>query len=368
MRPDHRSPPRLLATLLTVLLATTLAGCGMFVTLSANDASHDARNDTEALSPQSDRFLVDMARRFGLMALFAEAVYRRDLPEETRDGNGCAYLAAPARGLDVTRYGMPRDTQGAGGWERWVPAAAQPGVAPCLDDASGLYYETYVYRNTAGRLAQAVIAFRGTENRPGQTFKDWGSNLAAFLGFEPAQYAVARAHMLPLFAALESVLEDRGDGARIYITGHSLGGGLAQQAGYLSRSVKEVFTFNTSPVSNWSQLRLHGQVRNAYPIIHRLYHGGEILEKIRFVSTSVTQARYGRHDIGLQLEGRSSFGGHSMQIIACNFAQLIAAEPELATADHHYPSDYIREVLLNQARPALPCLGDEAGTRTAAQP
>ena len=367
MKPDARPPSHFFASLLALLLATTLAGCGVFVTLSANNATHDAHNDTEPLRPQSDRFLVDMARRFGLMALFAEAVYRRDLPEQTRDGNGCAYLAAPAQRLEVTRYGMPHGGQGNGGWERWVPASTPPDVAPCLDDASGLYYETYVYRNAAGRLAQAVIAFRGTENRKGQTFKDWGSNLAAFLGFEPAQYAAARARMPPLIRALESVLENQGDGARIYITGHSLGGGLAQQAGYLSKSVKEVFTFNTSPVSNWSQLRLHGQVRNAYPIIHRLYHGGEILEKIRFVSTSVTQARYGRHDIGLQLEGRSSFGGHSMQIIACNFAQLIASEPGQAAADHHYPPDYIRDVLLNKARPGLPCLADEDRTRKAAQ-
>lgn len=358
MHTHHRSPSRLLAIVLVALLTTTLAGCGVFVTLYANQPSHDGVNDTELLSPQTDRFLVDMARRFGVMALFAEAVYRRDLPEGTRDGNGCAYLAAPAQGREVTRYGMPHGPQGSGRWERWTPASPPWGVVPCLDDPSGLYYETYVYRNAAGTLEEAVIAFRGTENRSGQTFKDWSSNLAAFLGFEPDQYAVARAHMVPLIAALASALEDpQGGGPRIYVTGHSLGGGLAQQAGYLSRNVREVFTFNTSPVSNWSQLRLHGQVRNAYPIIHRLYHGGEILEKIRFVSTSVTQARYGRHDIGLQLEGRSNFGGHSMQIIACNFAQLIAGAPEPLEADHHYPLDYIRTELLDEARPAPPCRG-----------
>ncbi len=332
----------------------------MLITLYASQESKDGANDTELLSPESDRFLVDMAQRFGLMALFAEAVYRRDLPQETRDGNGCAYLAAAAQGREVTRYGMPHyGKDGAGRWERWTPASAPQDVVPCLDDTSGLYYETYVYRNAAGKFEEAVVAYRGTENRSGQMFKDWGSNVAALLGFEPAQYAMARARMVPLFAALESVLEkDPGGGPRIYVTGHSLGGGLAQQAGYLSKSVKEVFTFNTSPVSNWSQLRLDGQVRNAYPIIHRLYHGGEILEKIRFVTTSVTQARYGRHDIGLQLQGRSSFGGHSMQIIACNFAQLVAAEPDRVAADHHYPLDYIREVLLNEAKPALPCWRD----------
>lgn len=337
-----------------LLLAATLSGCGAGVTFYASLPSQDGDNDTESRAPESDRFLVDMAHRFGLMALFAEVVYRRDLAVDSRDGQGCAYLAAAASDREATRHGMPEYADGQGRWRRWTDVS-DPSVLPCLDDDSGLYYETYVFENAAGQLEEAVIAFRGTENRRGQMFSDWSSNLMAFLGFEPAQYAIARQHMLPLIARLASVLEDHGQGARIYVTGHSLGGGLAQQTGYLSKSVKEVFTFNTSPVTNWSKLRLAGLVKNAYPIFHRVYHGGEILEKVRFVSTSVTQARYGRHDLGLQLEGRSSFGGHSMTIIACNFAQLIATRDGVVAADHQYPVSYILDTVLNQALPLAPC-------------
>lgn len=356
---NRRQPiPRPLAAIVVTAMVALLAGCGVFVTMHAGQASNDGQNDTAAFKPETDRFLVDMAQRFGLMALFAEAVYRRDLPREARDSQGCAYLASTAAGSPAPTYGMPQVS--AGRWLRWTPTP-KDGVVPCLDDESGLHYETYVYEREAGKFEEAVIAFRGTENRPGQMFNDWRSNFAAFFGFEPAQYAVARTHMVPLIDELAAVLEPGGKDARIFVTGHSLGGGLAQQAGYLSRKVKTVYTFNTTPVTNWSKLRLEGLVKNAYPIFHRVYHGGEFLEKIRFIATSATDARFGRHDLGLQLKSRSNFGGHSIQIIACGFAELIKGQGEVPTTGHPYPVSYIRDTLLSEQLTNQPCSKEMAG-------
>src|SRR5262249_65926 len=154
---------------------------------------------------------------------------------------------------------------------------------------------------------------------------DWGSNVVAALGFEPKQYALSRELIPRLVDRLRSRFEADGKEVKIYATGHSLGGGLAQQAGYLRKEVRGVFTFNTSPVTNWSHLRMRKAVGNAYPVIYRIFHGGEFLEKVRFVSTSFTKARYDRHDIGLQLQERTGVRGHSMSIIACNFARLIVS-------------------------------------------
>jgi Lipase (class 3) len=351
----HKRGTALAATLAALM---ALSGCGAAVTFYASRASNNGTNDTAEFKPESDQFLVDMAQRFGLMALFAEAVYRRDLPRAARDQDGCAYLATAAAGAAAPTYGMPQTTTGR--WVRWAPQP-KAGVVPCLGDESGLHYETYVYERTPGQIEEAVIAFRGTENRSGQMFNDWRSNVAAFFGLEPTQYAVARQRMLPLIDELKRVLAHQGAEPRIFVTGHSLGGGLAQQTGYLSKAVKEVYTFNTTPVTNWSHLRLLGLVQNAYPIFHRVYHGGEFLEKVRFVSTSATQARFGRHDIGLQLNGRTSFAGHSIQVIACGFAELLKNSPAQVASPHPYPVDYIRGTLLNDTLKDQPCSKAMAG-------
>lgn len=346
----------------SLLCSFSLLGCGALVTWYAAQPDNDKGNDDSKYEPQDDLLLQDLAQRFGLMALLSEAVYRRDLSRADRDKSGCAYLKTGV----TPDYGMP--VSNAGRWKRWVPDeptkdprsdAPQTAPAACLDDASGLYYETYVLEQH-GQLVEAVIAFRGTENRPGQTFRDWRSNIAAFFGFEPAQYAAARLKIEPLVNALSNVLIMRDGITKIYATGHSLGGGLAQQAGYMSKDILEVYTFNTSPITNWSKLRLDGDVRNAYPIFHRVYHGGEFLEKIRFVSTTATDARFGRHDIGLQLKDRSNVAGHSIQLIACEFARLVR-DSRVDEAPHGYSTEWIANVLLDDKREDQPCSMKMAG-------
>ncbi len=355
-----------LAMLLAVLLSClSLAGCGVLVTWYADQHVNDKGNDDSDFKAQDDTLLQELAQRFGLMALLSEAVYRRDLSRVERDGSGCAYLQAGAT-ASAPEYGMPAGRNGR--WKRWMPAGAAetalsgaPDKAPvaCMDDPTGLYYETYVLERH-GQLVEAVIAFRGTENRPGQTFRDWRSNIAAFFGFEPAQYKAARAQMVPLIEALSNVLAKPDGKAKIYAVGHSLGGGLAQQAGYMSKNILAVYTFNTTPVTNWSRLRLDGEVRNAYPIFHRVYHGGEFLEKVRFVATSATKARFGRHDIGLQLKDRSNVAGHSIQLMACEFARLVR-DSGIDEASHGYASEWIRNTLLDDRRHDQPCSAQMAG-------
>lgn len=347
--------------LIWLLCGFALTGCGGLKTLRADQVYRERGNDPIEYKPENDKILQATAQQYGLMALLSEAVYRRDLNREVRDDLGCAYLD-PSTSLP--EYGMPDVSDGK--WERWRPApidstssnSSEP-VNACVNDVSGLYYETYVLKRN-GLLVEAVIAFRGTENRPGQTFIDWKSDIEAFFGFEPEQYAVARQHMLGLIDALKKEFCMSNQTPKIYATGHSLGGGLAQQVGYMSKDILEVFTFNTSPVTNWSQLALDGKVQNAYPIIHRVYHGGEGLETPRFLSTSATKARFGRHDVGVQLDERSPVGGHSMQLMACEFARSIW-DSGMAEAPHGYSSNWIRNILLDNTRRDQPCSPKMAG-------
>lgn len=334
-------------TFLIACLFLAIPGCGALRTLQASSHKYDrkedgtgGRNDVAVPNFAEDRYLVDTANRFALMALFAETVYRRELPEKQRDKEGCRYLDKDQVQPD---YGMPR--QGEAGWRRWLAPDRKAGDAPPCFDEFGLYYETYVYATTKeGPPQEAVIAFRGTENRAGQTLLDWTTSFSAAVGIEPRQYAEARTRVLSLIDQLQAANGE----VKIYVTGHSLGGGLAQQAGYLSKSVKEVFTFNTSPVTNWTNLRFEGLVEQGFPIIHRIYHGGEFLELPRFIATQSTTARYGRHDIGVQFDKRNPTRGHSMKIIACNFAKLIR-DAKLPGAEHQYPTSYIVTQVLDDS-------------------
>ncbi|MEX0737756.1 MAG: DUF6792 domain-containing protein [Pseudohongiella sp.] len=351
--------------LIWLLSSVALAGCGTLTTWRADHQYREKGNDSAEYKAEKDSKLQETAQLYGLMALLSEAVYRRDLSRDIRDDKGCAYVKADAD-TPTPEYGMPASHDER--WKRWVPKPPANDLTPgnsttpanaCWDDESGLYYETYVLERD-GKIVEAVIAFRGTENRPGQTFRDWRSNIAAFFGFEPEQYAAARQHLPTLIEALKKSFIEYDVKPVIYATGHSLGGGLAQQAGYMSPDILEVFTFNTSPITNWSQLALDGEVRNAYPIIHRVYHGGEFLENPRFVSTSATKARFGRHDVGVQLDVRSLVGGHSIQLIACEFARSIL-ESGIDEAPHGYSSSWIRNVLLDNTRRNQPCSPKMAG-------
>jgi hypothetical protein len=348
-----------LLAVLTIALSTT--GCGAIKTWDAASKSYGKKqggknDDTEAVFSE-DRYLVDTANRFGLMALFAETAYRRELtlPNQQRDREACEYLEADWNGNRMR--GMPRLADAEEGWERWVPES-DPGKPsaepPCRNSGSGLFYETYVYRQKPlakglpGRITEAVISFRGTENRAGEFLSDWTTSLAAAFGFEPAQYKEAREHLPGLIQRLQAINANM----PIYTTGHSLGGGLAQQAGYLSPAVKEVFTFNTSPVTNWTRLRHEGLVKQAYPIIHRVYHGGEFLEFPRFVSTSSTSARYGRHDVSVQFGNRNAASGHSMKVLACNFA-LLLSQTKAVGGQYNYPTAFIESHVLQADLSAL---------------
>lgn len=326
----------------------SLSGCGMALTLKAK-VFHEESGGSEVTALRDDRMARAVADEFGLMALFSHVVYRRDLNSgsKTKTEAGrvkeCDYLKDPST---TDPYGMPVSADGLSGWERWIPKGmSEKELKPCFN-GEGLFYETYVYRNQAGTIEEAVVAFRGTENTRSQFRADWKANLYALFGLEPTQYRLAREYVPEVIKALRKVNPDM----RIYSAGHSLGGGLAQQAGYRNREIAKVFTFNTSPVTNWTALRLKGLVQNEYPTIYRLYHSGEVLEKIRFVTTNFTTTRYRRYDLGMQFRKRSNLGGHAMEILACTFAALVS-EPDWGgqQAKHFYPRKYAKALVDSKA-------------------
>ncbi|WP_345416243.1 lipase family protein [Halioxenophilus aromaticivorans] len=341
-----------LQILILITGTLTLNSCGVVKTIWADHQYENNRNDKEDPDYQHDMYLKDMADKFGIMALFANTAYRDDLKGEEKEFYDNGYIksvkstkkslkgACDYRKSDSepTNYGMPHTRTSKEKWYRWK---GNPNIKsrPCYNK-QGLYYETYVY-GTETKIQTAVIAFRGTENSWNQIWYDWTSNFASAMGFQPKQYKIAARHIPVLISALVQTNPD----IDIYTTGHSLGGGLAQQAGYLSKNIKEVITFDTSPVTNWSSLALEGKVKNAYPVIHRIYNGGEALASVRSISTLFTRARYNRHDLGIQINKKHWKKGHSMELITCHLACLIADDDK--AAQHNLSPDYIKTYMFN---------------------
>jgi pimeloyl-ACP methyl ester carboxylesterase len=139
-------------------------------------------------------------------------------------------------------------------------------------DVTGLHYQ--VFDNRAANFA--VIAFRGTDG-----WKDWWSNARFVTQAIPTgwdQYPVVRGQI----AAIVDRARQRMPYARIVTTGHSLGGGLAQQAAYAHPDIKQVYAFDSSPLTGFRSVPEPARSTNAKGLhIERVYEKGEILAYAR---------------------------------------------------------------------------------------
>jgi hypothetical protein len=314
-------------SLLATCGALALSGCGVLNVGRATIIDSEAE-----VRPNNDRAVVvagaieanadDFVGEFAVMALFSKVVYRKDLSNRDRERDGCLYMEKGP----VPTFGMPSDAHGY--WSRWV---GDPKSAPGCVNKDGLYVEVYVHRlNGLERIDQAVIAYRGTENYKISTaLPDWESNFAAGAGLEPHQYVLAQHH---LETAISKLVAENTD-VVIYATGHSLGGGLAQQAAYLSRNIRTTYAFDPSPVTNWSNLVRQGKVNKYWrPEVKRIYHWHEGLAYIRNVTSRFNLRTLNRSDYEFYFQdySRTSVQGamsaHEIGILACHFAKRLSQD------------------------------------------
>jgi len=367
-------------------LAICASGCGSFVTLDAwlgsDSLELQKKEGIVALAPAhiSAVETPQVAKQFALMALFAKVVYRKDLDDGVRKAQGCSYLDVGPLKLDV---GMPEahDLPGSGGdktsgWRRWDGRVGTERVAtPCVDQA-GLFMETYVHyvRNKDGiggeTVDKAVFAFRGTENYSwSEKAADWSTNFSTLLGFEPHEYMLAQR----VVTAVADALRARYPDVELYATGHSLGGGLAQQAGYLDARIKAVYAFDTTPVTNWGNLQARQNregaackkallekllperdalekaledcktvvIKNPYPTIYRVSHWNEGLAYVRNVTTRFNTRRFGRSDYEFFFEKENPVAAHEMGILACHLSWLMRGDD----TDFDYPDKFAKKVI-----------------------
>jgi dienelactone hydrolase len=161
-----------------------------------------------------------------------------------------------------------------------VGALRCPPSLPQCNPTSGL--EFHVWRRMDKGCREVVIAFRGTDRND---LGDWQSNFRWLRRLEPKfdEYDQVRTHMQQIIERIESE-GCRGPNVTVATTGHSLGGGLAQQAAYANPRVRYVYAFDPSPVTGFFDVSALQRDENIVGLgIDRAYEEGEILSLPRHI-------------------------------------------------------------------------------------
>lgn len=200
----------------------------------------------------------------------------------------------------------------------WTPS---PNPFDKFDDTqTSLYFE--VWERLAANPVEVAVVFRGTRE-----LKDWWSNARWITRFIPIgwdQYNLVRRETPNVVTRARA----RHPNASIKTTGHSLGGGLAQQAAYAHPDIKSVVAFDPSPVTGYRSVPQPARTTNQQGIIiFRVYEHGEILAYIRtFIrrllplsetNPSITEVRF-------NLSQGDPVRQHSMVDLAKDMAQAAA--------------------------------------------
>ena len=215
------------------------------------------------------------------------------------------------------------------GWTLW-PNFPDDGL---LQQISKSHLRVQVWANPASK--SVAVAFGGT------VFKncaDWRSNLRWFLPTKNDEYSAVVRELAPRF--IEKFLEQAQEmewaflkQATFYSTGHSLGGGLAQQFAYALPlndrvpRVKQVFALDPSPVTGFYSVNKNTRDQNKNGLkIDRIYERREILAIARslmsfiYPPTSINPTiRQVRYDLFPTV---NPITGHSISELASKLADV----------------------------------------------
>jgi pimeloyl-ACP methyl ester carboxylesterase len=235
----------------------------------------------------------DYAALYAPYAMMATAAYT-DQP--VRNAQGCPDIvrlgqrANAANDDDFAFHGTVRGWIKSLNQSRWECHFGHFGSLGCPtrnpDCRASTGLEFHVWRRMDGGCREVVIAFRGTDRRD---LGDWQSNFRWFRRLSPRfdQYDQVQAHMGRIVHQIEQS-GCRGAGTRFVSVGHSLGGGLAQQAAYAHPRIRYVYAFDPSPVTGFfdiSELLREQHTRGLG--IDRTYESGEILSLPRHILENI---------------------------------------------------------------------------------
>lgn len=200
------------------------------------------------------------------------------------------------------------------------------------DFADGLVYNIY-YRHDLNSNGEQVVAlvFRGTDGG----VSDLWSNLhwlTRWVAFTYNQYDLVRDIAPELVKVIEEHEEFQGKRVRIIAAGHSLGGGLAQQAAYAADGIETVYAFDSSSVTGFYDVDKSDRDARAKKMrIYRIYERGEILAYLRrFMAQIYPVAAQSPKIVEARYNFQNLSGGfidlHNMENLACNL-RMVATSP-----------------------------------------
>jgi hypothetical protein len=222
--------------------------------------------------------------------------------------------------------------------EGWSICGSFPGT-DLKNKMDAVHLRAEVWTNRS--KGSAVVAFGGTVF---SSWKDWKSNLHWFNPFQHDEYSLVVSEFGPEFAKAFAKQEGMPGweflrGATLFSTGHSLGGGLAEEFAYSLPDnypgvprVTKVYAFDPSPVTGFASVKRVTRDENKKGLqIDRIYERGEVLAILRSITSTlheppavnpeVRQLRY-------NLFGNDRFGftnsiaGHSIQDLAYGLQQV----------------------------------------------
>ena len=202
------------------------------------------------------------------------------------------------------------------------------------------------------REKKVAVAFGGTVFT---NTKDWKANLRWFIPHHQDEYTfVVKTFGKAFIAAYLKHAQQLGwqssDHIHLFATGHSLGGGLAQEFAYslpLDQRVPridKVYAFDPSPVTGFYSVKKYVREHNAQNLAtHRIYERGEILAYVRSItnylfppsaaSPTIRQLRY------FLLPTHNPIAGHSIAEFAAQLYEQLQnlgslSLPNLSRSSH----------------------------------